>query len=185
MASGFASGVAVLTASTVIVKLIGVLYKIPMLKYLGEDGMGYFNSAYEIYTFFYIIATAGLPVAISILIAKNVEKGNTENVKRVFGVSLAVLSVLGVLGTASLYFGADSFSELIGNSGAAASITAIAPMAFFICISSAVRGYFQGCQNMAPTAISQIIEALGKLVPGLLFAVMAINSGRSVEDAAA
>ena len=68
------SGVAMLTVSTVIVKVIGLLYKIPMIRYLGEDGMGYFNSAYEIYTLFYIIATAGLPVAISIMVAKNSEK---------------------------------------------------------------------------------------------------------------
>jgi stage V sporulation protein B len=71
----FMSGVAALTVSTIIVKVIGVLYKIPMLKLLGDEGMGYFNSAYEIYSLFYILATAGLPVAVSILVA---ESGSIE-----------------------------------------------------------------------------------------------------------
>lgn len=182
---GFVSGIAVLTAATVIVKLIGVLYKIPMIKYLGEEGMGYFNSAYEIYTLFFIIATAGLPVAISILVAKNVERGNVENVRRVYGVSLAVLSILGVVGSVLLIFGASLFGDLIGNSGASLSILAIAPMALLVCVSSAVRGYFQGWRNMVPTAVSQVIEALGKLMLGLMLAVWAINSGYSVREAAA
>ena len=69
----FFSGVAILTLATIVVKVIGLLYKIPMMKILGEEGMGYFNSAYEIYTFFYILATAGLPVAVSILISENLE----------------------------------------------------------------------------------------------------------------
>jgi stage V sporulation protein B len=153
--------VAVLTLSTLVVKLIGLLYKIPMMRYLGEEGMGYFNSAYEIYTFFYILATAGLPVAVSILVAERAEKGSLLGVKRIFSVSLALFVVLGLAGTAVLYFGAEKFSELIENSGALLSIAAIAPMVLFVCVSSAVRGYFQGHQNMLPTAISQIIEAAG------------------------
>ena len=92
----FFSGVAVLTLSTLIVKLIGVLYKIPLFKYLGEEGMGYFNSAYEIYAFFYMIATAGLPVAISILVSENLEKGKIANVKKVYSVSLILFLILGL-----------------------------------------------------------------------------------------
>lgn len=180
----FMSGVAALTASTVIVKLIGVIYKIPMMRYLGEEGMGYFNSAYEIYSLFYIIATAGLPTAISILVAQNNESGNAENVKNVFRVSLRVLIALGSVMTALIFFGAERFSQLIGNSGSKGSLVAIAPMAMLVCISSAFRGYFQGHQNMVPTAVSQVIEAVGKLFPGLVLAVGAVRAGYSVADAA-
>ena len=130
----FFSGVAVLTLSTVVVKLIGMLYKIPMMKYLGEEGMGYFNSAYEIYTLFYILATAGLPVAVSILVAENVERGRALAVKKIFSVSLLLFLILGLAGTAVLYFGAESFSGFIENSGALPSIVAISPMVLFICI---------------------------------------------------
>ena len=181
----FFSGVAVLTLSTVVVKIIGLLYKIPMMKYLGEEGMGYFNSAYEIYTFFYILATAGLPVAVSILVAECAEKGNYLGVKRIFSVSLTLFLVLGLAGTAVLYFGAERFSKLIENSGALLSIVAIAPMVLFICVSSAMRGYFQGFQNMIPTALSQVIEAAGKLFLGLLFAVRAVKDGCDMPTSAA
>ncbi len=181
----FFSGVAVLTLSTFIVKIIGLLYKIPMMKYLGEEGMGYFNSAYEIYTFFYILATAGLPVAVSILVAENAEKGNESGVKRIFRVSTVLFFVLGLLGTAVLYFGSEIFAGMIENSGAVLCIAAISPMVIFICISSAIRGYFQGLQNMTPTAVSQIAEAAGKLFLGLALAVWAIKSGYDIPHAAA
>ena len=181
----FLSGVAVLTVSTIIVKLIGLLYKIPMIKVLGEEGMGYFNSAYELYTFFYIIATAGLPVAISIMIAKNIEKGNYDNAKKIYRVVMALFILLGIIGTLTLYLGADFFSTMIGNNNAASCIAAIAPMAMFICISSAVRGVFQGHQNMVPTALSQIIEALGKLLLGLTLAIWGMREGYSVAMSAA
>lgn len=181
----FFSGVAVLTLSTVVVKLIGMLYKIPMMKYLGEEGMGYFNSAYEIYTLFYILATAGLPVAVSILVAENVERGRALAVKKIFSVSLLLFLILGLAGTAVLYFGAESFSGFIENSGALPSIVAISPMVLFICISSAVRGYFQGFQNMVPTALSQMIEAGGKLILGLSLAILAVKRGYGIPRAAA
>ena len=180
----FFSGVAVLTLSTAIVKVIGLLYKIPMIKVLGEEGMGYFNSAYELYTFFYIIATAGLPVAISIMIAKSLENGRCENVKKIYNVVFSILFLLGLVGTVALYYGAGFFGEAIGNTNAVMCICAIAPMAMFICVSSAVRGFFQGHQNMMPTAVSQIIEALGKLLLGLALAVWSIKEGYSIPMAA-
>ena len=181
----FLSGVAVLTVSTLIVKVIGLLYKIPMMKVLGEEGMGYFNSAYELYTFFYIIATAGLPVAISIMVARSIEKGNHANVKKIYNVVLALLLLIGMIGTVVLYYGSSFFGALIGNADAVACIAAISPMALFICVSSAVRGYFQGHQNMRPTAISQIIEALGKLLLGLVFAIWAVKEGYNLPTSAA
>ena len=181
----FLSGVAILTLSTAIVKVIGLLYKIPMIKVLGEEGMGYFNSAYELYTFFYIIATAGLPVAISIMVAKSLENGRYENVKKIYNVVFSLLFLIGMIGTVVLYYGAGFFGELIGNTNAVMCIAAIAPMALFICVSSAVRGFFQGHQNMMPTAVSQIIEALGKLFLGLALAIWAAREGYNVPMAAA
>lgn len=180
----FFGGVAILSLSTVIVKAIGLFYKIPMMKYLGEEGMGYFNSAYEIYTLFYILATAGLPVAVSILVAENAEKDDTRGVRKIFHVSLLIFFILGAIGTAVLYFGSAELSMIIENSGALSCIAAISPMVMFICISSAVRGYFQGYQNMTPTAVSQIIEAAGKLLFGLGFAMWAIKNGYDVPYAA-
>ena len=181
----FLSGVAVMTLSTAIVKIIGLLYKIPMLAFLGKEGMAFFNAAYDIYTMFYMISTAGLPVAVSILISENRERGNVRNIKRIYHVTVGIFFVIGCLGMLAMLFGSGLFSRLIKIDNAAYCIVAIAPTLFFICISSSLRGYFQGHQIMTPTAISQVIEALGKLGIGLLLAAWAKNKGYSLPVVAA
>ena len=179
---GFLSGVFVLSLSAIIVKIIGLVYKIPMLKLLGSEGMGYFNSAYELYALFCVISTAGLPVAMSVLIAGGKAKGGAE---RVFRVSLRLFLLLGLVGTAILLGFARPFASFLGSTRALSCILAIAPTVFFICITGAYRGYFQGLGRMGPTAVSQILEALGKLVLGLLFAFTALRAGLPTETVAA
>ena len=181
----FFSGVMVLALSTVLVKVIGLLYKIPMMEYLGAEGMGYFNSAYEIYTLFFIISTAGLPVALSIMISENKTAGRYKNMARIFKSSFLVLAFIGLVGTVFMSVFYDRLASVIHNSEARFCILAISPTVLFICISSAIRGYFQGNQIMFPTAISQVIESLGKLVLGLTFAMIAINKGYSMPEIAA
>ena len=181
----FFSGVAVLAVSTFIVKVIGLFYKIPMMAYLGAEGMGYFNSAYDIYSLFFVISTTGIPVAISILVSENKVQGRARNIKRIFSISIATLGVLGLLGTLVMGIFYRQLAHLINNDGAMLCILAISPTVIMICISSAIRGYFQGDQNMIPTAVSQVIEALGKLFLGLGFAIFAINKGYDTPKVAA
>ena len=176
----FFSGVVVLALSTFIVKIIGLFYKIPMMAYLGAEGMGYFNSAYEIYSLFFVIATTGIPIAISIIVAENKTQKRIENIKKIFRISLITLGFLGLIGTVLMCIFHKEFASLINNDAAALSILAISPTILLICLSSAIRGYFQGNQIMVPTAISQVIEALGKLLLGLGFAIIAINKGYSM-----
>ena len=178
--NGFMSGVVVLSLSAVIVKIIGLIYKIPMLKLLGSEGMGYFNSAYEIYTLFCIIATTGLPVAMSVMISS--EKGGAE---RIFRVAMRLFLLLGVVGSAVMIGFARPFSEFLGSDKTVFCIFAIAPTVFLICLSSAYRGFFQGHGKMLPTAVSQVIEALGKLILGLIFAFVALRLGYSIDVVAA
>ncbi len=181
----FFSGVLLLTASTVSVKLIGLLYKIPMLSYLGSEGMGYFHSAYEIYALFCIIATAGLPVALSVLISSAVTRGEGGEVKRIYRGAMGVFLLIGLGGSLIMAACSELFCEWIRSSQAKACILSISPTVFFICVSSALRGYFQGFQRMLPTALSQLIEAIGKLVFGLLFADMTRRGGGSIAEIAA
>ena len=181
----FFSGVAVLAISTFIVKIIGLFYKIPMMAYLGAEGMGYFNSAYDIYSLFFVISTTGIPVAISILVAENKAQGRLKNIKRIFRVSLIALGNLGLLGTLAMGVFYNELAQIINNDGAAFCILAISPTLLMICLSSAIRGYFQGNQSMIPTAVSQVIEALGKLFLGLGFAIIAINKGYDTPRVAA
>lgn len=181
----FVSGVSALTLSALLVKVIGLLYKIPLLHVLGAEGMGYFNAAYEIYTLFFVISTAGLPVAVSVLIAESAAGGRLKNVSRIHSISFGIFVAVGAIGSLCMGFGARVFSHWLESERAYLSILAISPTVLFVCASGAIRGFFQGCQNMVPTAISQVIEALGKLLLGLSFALLAVKRGLSVETCAA
>ena len=181
----FFSGVLLLSLSTVLVKVIGLIYKIPMLSYLGSEGMGYFNSAYEIYALFCIIATAGLPVALSVLISGAVAKRDVPRIQYIYSVAFRIFLGIGLIGCGALWIFAKQFCRWIQSENAYGAILAIAPTIFFVCVSSAIRGYFQGFRRMLPTAVSQIIESVGKLVFGLLFASVALHSGQPTEAIAA
>ncbi|MBE6652061.1 MAG: polysaccharide biosynthesis protein [Ruminococcaceae bacterium] len=169
----FLSGVSMLTLSALTVKLIGLLYRIPMLRFLGTEGMGYFNTAYEIYALFCVISTAGLPVAMSVLIASLEAEGRGRESERVYRIALALFAGIGAVGTALLWGFSHPLARLLGNPMSAVCMRAIAPTVWLICLSSAFRGFFQGRRNMLPTALSQVIEAGGKLFLGVAFAVYA------------
>lgn len=173
----FFQGVLLLGGANMLVKIIGLLFKIPMSYYLGDEGMGYFNSAYQIYTWLYMLSTAGLPVAVSILIAECRSRGERESVRRIERTSALAFLVLGVLGMAVMIFGARPLALLIGTPESRYAIFALAPTLLFICLSSALRGYFQGFAHMGPPAVSQVLEALGKLLVGVLLATHAIAKG--------
>lgn len=181
----FAFGVTALTLSVIAVKVIGLVYKIPLLKILGAEGMGYFNAAYEIYALFFVISTAGLPIAVSILISESLAAGKGRNVDKIHRVSFTLFAVIGVIGSLAMSLGARMFSGFLETPKATLAIFAISPTVLLVCISGAMRGFFQGYQNMKPTAVSQVIEALGKLVLGLLFAILAKKAGKEIPQCAA
>lgn len=181
----FMSGVLVLSASTVIVKIIGLAYKIPLISILGADGMGYFNCAYEIFALLCGVSTSGLPIAVSMLIASARERGDGYRAKGIYKTSSALLLTKGVLVWGALALFAAPISRWIGNRDAYFAILAISPALLFSCISGAVRGYFQGCRRMTPTAVSQLLEACGKLIFGVALAALSLSFGMSVPVAAA
>lgn len=168
------SGVLVLTIANVLGKIFGFLYKVPLNSILGDE-MANVNSAYAIYTTLYMISTAGIPVAVSVLISESRAKKNRKRLFGIYNTALTFLSVIGFLGTLIMIFTAGPISR--GNSGGDSflCLCAIAPALVFIAISSVYRGYFQGYGIMTPTAVSQIIESFGKMLLGLFGAYLAIN----------
>lgn len=181
----FFSGVLLLSVSTAAVKLLGLGFKIPMLSLLGAEGMGYFNSALEIYALLCTIATAGLPVALSILVARARARGDLSAAETVYRSARRVFLIIGASFGAFMLLLSQELAALIGNPNAALCIKAIAPALLLICLSGAVRGYCQGFEHMAPTALSQLIEAFSKLLFGVLFSTLAIRSGYSLPGVAA
>lgn len=183
--NSFVSGVLILTISNLLVKMAGLLFKIPMNYIVGDTGMGYYNSAYSVYTFFYMLSTSGLPIAISVMVSENRSKGKISAAIYVYRIALILFIVLGAGACVLMLGGASSLAGIIKSDGASLSIAVIAPTMFFICMSSAIRGYFQGCGNMVPTAISQLIEAVGKLIIGVAAASYAIRMGYEISVIAA
>ncbi len=173
----FMKGALILMIANIIVKVIGAAFKIPLTYILGEEGMALFSTSYNVYTWLFIVATAGIPVAISRMISETRAKGNFSEVERIRKVSFSLLLVIGVAGTLILFFGADAFAKLLDNPDAAMGIKAISPAILFVSFMSAYRGYFQGHQNMLPTAVSEVSEALGKLIIGFVCAYLLIPRG--------
>lgn len=170
-------GVFILTVANIIVKLIGFAYKIPLLGILGENGMAYYNASYQIYTWFYTLSTAGLPLAVAKLVAWSRAENKPRQASKVLKVALLIFGIVGLVGTSLMFFLSTPLSELQSNPDARISIAMLSPTLFFICLTSALRGYFQGHEKMMPTAISEVIEASSKLTLGIAFALHAKNSG--------
>ena len=168
--NSFFGGAAILTASVIVVKLIGALYKVPLGNILTDAAFADFNTAYDIYSLLIIISTGGLPVALSKMVSEANALNRGNQVKKVFSLALAAFCLLGTASFCIMAFLPQQLADLMQDSHAAYSILALAPAVFFICPMSAMRGYFQGHAQMTPTAVSQVIEALCKLVIGLALA---------------
>ena len=185
----FLTGAAILSLSTIIVKVIGMLYKLPLNQIIDSQGFAYFNKAYAIYTVLLVISTTGLPVALSRMVSEAQARGNGAQMQRIFRTALYVYLGIGFFGTGVMMaFPHWLASDVMSMPNAWYSIFALGPAVLCICVASACRGFFQGQGDMTPTAVSQIIEALGKLLLGLGFAWivkkytgdLALSSGASI-----
>ena len=161
-----------LMLATVIVKLLGVIYKVPLSYILGDGGMGYFNSAYTVYSFFYLICTAGVPKAIMISVSESPSLG-----KSITRVAKSAFLAVGAATTVLFLLLSPPLSHLIGNPSSIYTMIAVAPSIIFIAVSGVVRGYLSAEHKFLSVSISQIIEGGGKLVFGLAFAILAKRLG--------
>ena len=181
----FFGGAAILAAGAMVVKLIGMFYKIPLNNIIGAQGNADFNNAYNIYAVLLTISTAGLPVAVSKLVSEANAQGRRNQVRRTFQLALGMFLFLGTVSFLVMYFKADALAGLMNDTKAAPGIRALAPAVVCVGCLAALRGYSQGHLNMTPTSVSQIIEALCKLFIGLSLAYALIKMGQPPEIAAA
>ena len=183
--NSFFGGAAILAAGILIVKLIGMFYKIPLINIIGEAGAADFNNAYNIYAVLFTVSTAGLPVAVSKLVSEANALNRRNQVRRTFRLALVLFLTLGIISFLVMFFRADALAGMMNDSKAAAGIRALAPAVVCVGCLAALRGYSQGHSNMAPTSVSQIIEALCKLVVGLGLAFWLVKQGKDPDVAAA
>ena len=165
-------GAAVIGIAGIVVKILGAVFRIPLSNWMGDLGMSYYQVAYNIYMALIVMSTAGFPVAISKLVSENLARGNYENAHKVFKVALKIMAVLGGASAAICFFGADALAVSVGNPDAAWAVRAIAPALLFVPILSSFRGFFQGRQNMNPTALSEIIEQLFRVAFGFSLTII-------------
>lgn len=167
----FLQGALILSMATALVKVIGAVFKIPLANYiLGPEGYAFFLIAYTVYSALLVIATAGLPVAISKMVSEAETRGRYNESRRIFKVALVAFIIIGAVITLFMIIFSRQLADLMNSPKAYLAIMAIAPAVFFVSILATYRGYNQGMGNMYPTAYSQVIEALGKLIIGIVLA---------------
>lgn len=180
----FLHGTMLLAMATAIVKVIGALYKIPLNAIIGEQGFGYYSTAYEIYTVLLMISTAGLPVAMSRMISQASSLGNYRQVQKIYTISRTIFLTLGLIGTLLMTLFCRQLATFQEQPDAWAAIGALGPCCFLICLMSTYRGFFQGQSNMLPTSISQVLESVVKLVVGIAVAGLLLFYTKTVSLAA-
>ncbi len=175
----FLQGALILSLAAVLTKVIGALFfKIP-LKNLNSTAYGYFEATYNVYVPIYTVCTAGFPTAVSRMVSESIALGRYRDVKTIFRVAFRVFLVTGLVGTL-LMLGLSSFyPEFVNLPNTRLTMIVMAPAILFCCLVSAYRGVYEGSRNMTPTAISQIVEAVGKLLFGLSLAAGALQLGQS------
>ena len=180
----FLHGTALLALATAIVKVIGALYKLPLNAIIGEQGFSYFNTAYEIYTVLLLISTAGLPVAMSRMISEASSLGHYRQVRKIYNVAKVIFLTLGLTGSTLMVVFCRQLAAFQEQPDAWFAIACLGPSVFLICLMSTFRGFFQGQSNMMPTSVSQVLEAVCKLIVGIAAAVALLQYMDSVSYAA-
>ena len=170
-------GAAILTVGVIIMKILGFFYKIPLGNILGDEGYSMFMGAYSIYYIFFTLATAGLPVALSRLVAEADANGRAKQEEKTFRVALVTFTVIGLVFALIMFcFPQWLAASYLENPDATPSVRAMAPAILLVCIVSAYRGYCQGNGNMLPTTVDEVLEVFFKVVSGLVIAVLVLRA---------
>ncbi len=174
----FIQGAIILSVAHLITRIMGALYRIPLYRLLGGEGVGLVQMAYPVYTTLLALSTIGIPLAISKMVAEHLAVKDRRGALRVFRISLSILAISGLFFSLILFFGADTFAVVVAqNPRSSLAIAAVAPAVFIVAVVSAFRGFFQGYQQMAPTAISQIIEQIVRVATMFVLAYLLLPRG--------
>lgn len=182
-AKSVARGISVLAVTGIVNKVIGVFFSIPLARILGDTGLGLFQTVFPTYNLLLTVSSAGLPVAVSRLVAHYLARNDPRNAKRVFRVALSMLICIGLFFSLLMLLSNAFLVRLVGVEEAAQGFRVIAPCVALVCALSAFRGFMQGQQNMVPTAVSQVVEQVGRVAISLPLA--AIGMRRSMAEGAA
>lgn len=163
----------ILAAASILTRIMGIAFRIPLTRIIGDEGIGAYSNAYEIYNLALLLSTYSIPIAVSKLVSARESKKEYINSFRVFLTAMVVALAAGAVTALVTYFGAEFFSvTLFKSASSAIPLKYLAPTIFVFAIMGVLRGYYQGKNTMLPTAISQLLEQLFHVVVGLIAAVV-------------
>ena len=168
----------ILAIAGIIVRLIGMLYRIPLANYIGDEGNGYYSAAYNIYSIMLILSSYSLPVAVSKMVSARLARGQYRNARKILRAALFYATIVGGVGFCALWFGSGFFAEhVIKMPYSAYALKVLAPTVWVMAYLGVLRGFFQGHSTMVPTAVSQIFEQIVNAVISLLAAKSLFDLG--------
>ena len=176
-------GATILVAAGIVSKIFGAVFRIPLTNMIGAEGQAYYGAAYPVYQFFFTIATAGFPVAISRMVSSRIAKGDYINAHKSYKLAFKLSAALGAISFLIMFFGAGAIANFYKLPGAEASMRAVSFALLLTPMLASLRGYYQGRQNMMPTALTEIFEQLFRVIVGLSLAFAFYKT--SLERAAA
>lgn len=152
---------AILASASIVVRMIGLLYRIPLGRIIGDVGNSYYSCAYEVYSLILLISSYSLPLAVSKIVSARLGVGDRANIRKILKCALFFGLAVGVAGSLFAYFGADFLTgTLLNTPEGAICLRVLAPCILIVAVLGVIRGYFQGLGTMIPTAVSQIIEQI-------------------------
>ena len=167
----FISGALILSLGGLFAKILGALYRIPLTNIIGSYGMGLYQLVFPPYILFLTVAQAGVPVALSKLIAENNQLGNVERSRKIFRSAFLFLAALGALCAVLMASLSRVIAASQGNDETATAFLIVAPALLFVPVTNALKAYFQGNMNMVPSGVTTVIEQVVKLAVGLACAI--------------
>ncbi|MFA6331301.1 MAG: polysaccharide biosynthesis protein, partial [Clostridia bacterium] len=177
MKKTFIWGVLILSAGAFIAKVLGAIYRIPLTNIIGAEGIGLYQMVFPLYSLLLVASSAGIPTAISRLVAEKTAQNDNVGAKLVFKSALILMLLLSGIASIIIFFLSGTFARLQGNTSATMAYYVISPAVIFSAVIASFRGYFQGRQNMVPTSISMCIEQVVKVIFGLYFANLWLPMG--------
>lgn len=176
----------ILAIASIIVRLIGLLYRLPLTNIIGDEGMGYYSQAFSIYNIALILSSYSLPLAVSKLVATRLAKKEYRNSYRIFLCSLAFAVIVGTIMSLIVFFGADFLATVIFKTpGSAIPLKILAPTIFVFAVMGVLRGYFQGKRTMVPTSVSQVLEQIINAIVSIIAAYYFISERSASESMSA
>ena len=173
---------AILASASIIVRMIGLLYRIPLGRIIGDVGNSYYSCAFEIYSLILLVSSYSLPLAVSKIVSARIGTGDHGNIRRILKCALGFGLFVGILGALAAYFGADFLTGTVLNTPEGAiCLRVLAPCILIMGVLGVIRGYFQGHGTMIPTAISQIVEQIVNAVVAVAAAWYLFGYGQKID----